>query len=44
MAKFGESIKELEKIVTWYIENKNWWLSQYEEIVSSKRNKRMGLV
>ena len=36
--------EELEKIVAWYIENKNWWLSQYEKIVSSKRNKRMGLV
>jgi dTDP-glucose 4,6-dehydratase len=36
--------QELEKIVAWYIGNKNWWLDQYEEIVSTKRKKRMGLL
>ena len=41
IADFDE---EIEIIVNWYIENKDWWLKDYQNIVENKRTKRMGLV
>jgi dTDP-glucose 4,6-dehydratase len=34
---------ELEKTVNWYLDNKNWWFSQFENIISHKRDKRLGI-
>lgn len=34
---------ELEKTVNWYLANKNWWFSQFENIISHKRDKRLGI-
>jgi len=33
---------ELEATVKWYVENKEWWLTSYQEIIT-KRKKRFGL-
>ena len=35
---------ELEKIVDWYIKNKDWWQEEFSNIISNKRKNRMGLV
>ena len=36
--------KELEKTVGWYLNNKQWWIDQYKNIMQNKRDKRLGLV
>lgn len=35
---------ELEKTVAWYLDNKDWWIDQYKNIITNKRDKRLGLV
>tara|TARA_B100000282_G_C31689527_1_gene470820 strand:+ start:226 stop:1218 length:993 start_codon:yes stop_codon:yes gene_type:complete len=35
---------ELEKTVEWYLNNKQWWVDQYKNIMANKRDKRLGLV
>ena len=32
---------ELEATVKWYVDNKEWWLTSYQEIIT-KRKKRFG--
>ena len=39
-ANFDE---EIEKIVNWYISNKEWWVKDYQNIIENKRTKRMGV-
>lgn len=34
--------EEINKIVNWYLENKDWWITDYQSILKNKRNKRMG--
>ena len=34
---------EIEKTIDWYLENKEWWFSEYQNIINNKRTKRMGV-
>jgi len=34
--------EEIENIVEWYINNKSWWLTDFQNIIQNKRKKRFG--
>ena len=34
--------EEIENIVDWYLNNKSWWLTDFQTIIQNKRNKRFG--